>query len=36
VRNRLRTLVVVALAALALAAQAVSALADGTSPPYPK
>ena len=36
VRNRIRTLAIIAMAALALAAQAVTALADGNVPPYPK
>ena len=36
VRNRIRTLAIIAMAALALAAQAVTALADGNAPPYPR
>ena len=35
-RNRIRTFAVIAMAALALAAQAVTALADGPGAPYPK
>jgi hypothetical protein len=36
VRNRIRTLVAIGLAAVAIAAQAVSTLADGGLPPWPK
>jgi hypothetical protein len=36
VRNKVRTFAVIALAALALAAQAAITFADGSLPPYPK
>jgi len=36
VRNRIRTLAIIAMAAFALVAQAITAVADGNVPPYPK